>query len=147
VESYPNNSVDLSKATLRVMSKHLSQPLTPHEKSRISQCLQTIHDGGTLRSWSLRAPESPGADLDGQISLILDQLTSDLMVWQHLAENYRLDMFVGLFMESRNRGVEISPASMQALASRGILLGLDIYGPATVQEGPGPRGTTESSRW
>lgn len=130
VESFPNNSVDLSKATLRVMSKHLRQPLTPHEKSRISQCLQTTHDGGTWRSWRLRAPESPGADLDGQIFVILDQLTPDLAAWQHLAENYRLDLFVGLFMESRNRGVEISPASMQALASRGILLGLDIYGPA-----------------
>lgn len=61
--------------------------------------------------------------------MILNQLTPDLAAWQCLAENYRLDLFVGLFMESRNRGAEISPASMQALASRGVVLGLDIYGP------------------
>lgn len=125
----PSNSVDLSKASLRVMAKQRGLILTPEERLGISASLQTTHDGGTGRIWCLKAPESRGADLDGQISVILDQLTPDLAVWQCLAGNYRLDLFVGLFMESLNRGVEISPASMQALASRGILLGLDIYGP------------------
>lgn len=115
--------------SLRVMAMKGCGPLSSDDKARISKCLQTTHDGGSGRGWSLRAPECQGADLDSQVQHILGQLTKDLAAWQSLRTCYRIDLFVGLFMESLNRGVTLLPTSMQALASRGILLGLDIYGP------------------
>ena len=79
--------------------------------------------------WSLQASDSEPEDLDGQIRFILDQLTDDLTVWGTLASRYKMDLFCGLFMECSNEGMDLAPESLLALGSRGIKLGLDVYGP------------------
>ena len=38
-----------------------------------------------------------------------------------------MDLFTGLFLEAMNRGIRLSPNTMQKLSSRGIELGFDIY--------------------
>jgi len=77
-------------------------------------------------SWRLNAARREPEDLEAQIFEILDQLTSDLAVWQALAR-FRPDLFCGLFMGSSNDGVSLSPRTLLALGERGIELGLDIY--------------------
>lgn len=78
--------------------------------------------------WRLRAKETEPENLDGQVSELLGQVTSDLSVWSDIATRFRVDLFCGWFMGSGNEGVEISPETMIALGQRGIQLSLDIYG-------------------
>lgn len=77
--------------------------------------------------WRLRAKEAEPEDLDGQVSELLGQVTSDLSVWGDIATRFRVDLFCGWFMGSGNEGVKISPETMLALGQRGIMLSLDIY--------------------
>lgn len=81
----------------------------------------------TIGIWSLRATELEPADVDAQIKEILDRLPADLSVWQYITGEYRIDLFCGWFLGNYNEGISISPESMIALGSRGILLDMDIY--------------------
>lgn len=93
---------------------------------------QIIGSNGRMRiartgSWRLHATDSKPQDLNAQIAEILGRLTPDLHIWAHLSSRYRLDLFCGLFLNSSNEGLCLSPQSLRALGERGIELGLDIY--------------------
>ena len=70
----------------------------------------------------------PG-DLDGQVTELLQRLTSDLEIWGVLAGRFRVDLFCGLFMDGSNEGFNLSTSALKALGDRGIELALDIYAP------------------
>ena len=113
--------MDRSTMTLRIGCKE-------EECSSVSQLIG--HAASTVkRSWGFAAPESIGADLDGQVQWILSRLTSDLSVWRQLTSKYEVDLFCGLFLEHSNRGVSLSVDTMGQLAERGIEIGFDIYAP------------------
>jgi len=78
--------------------------------------------------WFLRAEKRQPGDLDGQIEEIFSKLTPEISVWRELVNRYRSDLFVGLFLEESNEGIELSSRSLSLLADRGVSLGLDIYG-------------------
>jgi hypothetical protein len=78
--------------------------------------------------WRLEARDQQPGNLNAQIQEILGRLTHDLSVWRDIASRHSIDLFCGLFMLNGNEGLSISPDSMSALGSRGIELGLDIYG-------------------
>ena len=84
--------------------------------------------------WRLFATEQEPGDIDSQVSEILGQLTNNLDAWQELAENYKIDLFCGIFMDSDMEGISLRPESLQKLGERKILLDLDIYGPDKVDE-------------
>jgi hypothetical protein len=119
-------TVDRSTMTLRVGAKVRSESV---DKEVIAGLLGCKPDQGKSRHWSLHAPDEREADLDSQVGWILSRLTGDLSVWKKITEDYRVDLFCGLFLERGNRGVTLAPKTMEALGSRGIELGLDIYGP------------------
>lgn len=77
--------------------------------------------------WRLKSKARTPEDLDGQVSELLDQLTSDLAVWDDISSRFKIDLFVGLMMKERNEGCLVSESSMRQLGERGIALGLDIY--------------------
>jgi hypothetical protein len=77
--------------------------------------------------WRLCASDRKPEDMDGQIQEILNQMTSDLTIWQNIAKRFKIDLFCGLFLGSSNEGMMLSPQSLSALGVRGIELGLDIY--------------------
>jgi len=77
--------------------------------------------------WGISAARRKPGNLDAQIEELLSQLSSDLAVWRQLAK-YEPDLFVGLFLEQSNEGIELSANSLSLLADRGISLGLDVYG-------------------
>lgn len=79
--------------------------------------------------WRLRATEQIPENLDLQISELLGKLSPDLDVWMKIGSAFSIDLFVGLFMNESNEGLELSPNSLKELGDRGILLGLDIYDP------------------
>jgi hypothetical protein len=80
-------------------------------------------------AWRLKVEDRRPADLDAQVSELLEQVTSDLDVWSALGARFRIDLFCGVFMNEQNEGVSLAPSTLQALGERGILLDLDIYGP------------------
>ena len=77
--------------------------------------------------WRLKATVREPADLDAQVAELLGQLTADLEVWRGLASRFKVDLFCGWFMHEGNEGISVSPATMRALADRGILLDIDLY--------------------
>jgi hypothetical protein len=78
--------------------------------------------------WRLESADQLPGDLDAQIQELLAQLTPDLSIWRDLSSLHSIDLFCGLFMLQGNAGLTLSPESLSALGSRGIELGLDIYG-------------------
>ncbi|KUM53038.1 hypothetical protein AR688_03680 [Rheinheimera sp. EpRS3] len=80
-----------------------------------------------IGSWHLHAEKREPEDLNAPIAEILSQLTSDLAVWERLCQNYKVDMFCGLFMGNCNDGLSLSPEIMLALGQLKIVLDLDIY--------------------
>ena len=79
--------------------------------------------------WRLQAQPREPEDLCGQIDEILGKLTNDREVWAHIARNFRVDLFCGLFMGSSNDGISLPSQSLLALGERGIELALDVYDP------------------
>ena len=68
-------------------------------------------------------------ELDNGIVALLSRLPGDLVLWQQLRSTYRMDVFCGLFMGLENEGTGIRPETLELLASRGLTLNLDVYGP------------------
>jgi hypothetical protein len=112
--------------TLRVMAKTRGEIV---DKKEVSRLLGRESGQEKLRHWSLDAPDKEEADLDAQVSWILDRVSSDLSVWKKITAEFRVDLFCALYLERKNRGVTLSPKTMTALGSRGIEIGFDIYAP------------------
>jgi len=70
----------------------------------------------------------PG-DLDRQIAAILALTIDDPDIWQRIHARYQADLYAGLFMATRNDGLTLSPATLGAVAQRGLELHLDVYDP------------------
>jgi hypothetical protein len=58
---------------------------------------------------------------------VLRRLPSDIALWQHLTQRYKVDIFVALSMSSTNKGFSLSPEVMKYLGERGIEAGFDVY--------------------
>ena len=80
--------------------------------------------------WRLVASEQRPENLDAQIEELLGKLSNDLDIWQEIGSKFSVDLFVGLFMNVSNEGMELSSSSLKKLGDRGILLGMDIYDPS-----------------
>ncbi|MET0332528.1 MAG: DUF4279 domain-containing protein [Dyella sp.] len=126
-----------SQAALRIFS----DSLVPEDVSRLLGCEPTISERkgeqivgqttGTVRVartglWSLQAARTE-PDLSEQIDELLGKLTSDMRAWAKIRETCRIDLFVGLFMDSGNNGLSVSSAHLLALGERGIELDFDVY--------------------
>ena len=77
--------------------------------------------------WRLCAADREPEDMDAQIQELLGPLTSDLSVWQKIADTFDIDLFCGVFMGDTNDGLILSSKSLVALGQRHIELQLDIY--------------------
>lgn len=67
-------------------------------------------------------------ELEDKISQLLEQLPQDLAVWQEVMSQCEGgELFCGLWLERWNGSVAFSPALMQQIADRGLMLDLDIY--------------------
>jgi len=78
--------------------------------------------------WRLKAERREPGDLEAQIDELLRDLTDDVAVWQELAARFRVEMFVGVFLNELNQGLSVSSQALKQLGTRGIKLDLDIYG-------------------
>ena len=80
-----------------------------------------------LGKWLLSIDHQTGSTLETLINALLDRVTSNLTVWKELTSRFRVDLFCGLNMESWNRGLSFTPWTLNRIAERGLVLGLDIY--------------------
>ena len=130
----------LSVATLRIVSDDLvperitkllgCEPTDSQTKGQIIRGHKTGRERVTkIGMWRLKATDCEPEDLDKQVAELLGKLTQDLSIWASLSKQFAIDLFCGLFMEESNEGVEVSAETLMALGQRGIVLGLDIYGP------------------
>jgi len=129
-----------SQATLRI----LGDALVPELVSGLLGCEPTASEckgeqivGPTMGTvcvartgqWRLQATRAEPEDVTGQIDELLGKLTNDMQAWATIRETCRIDSFVGLFMNSGNNGLSMSPKHLLALGERGIELSLDVYDP------------------
>jgi hypothetical protein len=77
--------------------------------------------------WLLSLEHEADAVPEEKINRLLDRLTNDLPIWQELTSRYRVDLHCGLQLEIWNRGLTLSPRTMQRLVVRNLELWLDIY--------------------
>jgi hypothetical protein len=126
-----------SSATLRVFGDDLQ----PDEITRLLKCQPTFaevkgqvvkHSSGRERlvkcgNWRLLAEYAEPENLDTQIRSILLQTSDDLNIWRSLTQTYRVDMFCGIFLDSSNDGLSLSPQTLLMLGERGIDIDFDIY--------------------
>jgi len=102
--------------------------------SPTSSCCKGDRASGTSLSahtgkWSLKfTPESlPLEDCCDAVEHILTLLPDDPAIWKAITLHHRADFFIGLCLDTKNRGIELSPELMSALAIRGVKIGFDVY--------------------
>lgn len=79
--------------------------------------------------WSQEGGLPRTEDINAQVVALLNSLSSDMAVWRRLTENFRVDLFCGLFLEEANRGIELEVETMRMLVDRRLKIGFDIYAP------------------
>jgi hypothetical protein len=127
--------IDTTSVTLRFFGDDLD----PDDLSRILGAEPTLsrrkgevipdRDGRVAEtgSWLLSSEQQSSTPLEEQIDNLFQRLTDDIEVWRQLSSAYRGDLFCGLWLESWNRGLELSPEALQRIAARGLRVGFDIY--------------------
>jgi hypothetical protein len=133
-------AISRALATLRVIGADLD----PTEISHLLGCVPTRshRKGEDLRKpqaklpnvarsglWALEAKAMAPGNVNQQIGELLASVTTNLSVWDALANRYQLSVFCAWFMEGGNEGEDISTETVRALSDRRIALSLDVYGP------------------
>jgi hypothetical protein len=90
----------------------------PHKKYHI-----VAKDG----AWTLSRNRTSEHKLEEEIQAIFDQLPDNPEVWEELAQCSRGGLFCGLFFQTWNRGLGLSPEITKQIAARHLSLELDIY--------------------
>jgi hypothetical protein len=78
--------------------------------------------------WSLQMDGSTIPEV--VVDALLAKLTPDLVVWQELSSQYRMDVFCYVYFGQENDGsggLSLSPKLMRALSERGLAIDFDIY--------------------
>ena len=84
--------------------------------------------------WQLAVARRRPGDLDNQLVELLSPLNPDTGVWRSLVARFSVDIFCGLFMEEWNEGFTLRPETLEMIASRGLSIGFDIYGPPSGED-------------
>ena len=91
------------------------------------------HKSGTRLAktgqWQLTVEGATPEDLETLLGRLFGQLSSDYGVWRNLSERFAGNLYIGLFMQESNEGMQINRALVRAVAERGLALGFDVYCP------------------
>ena len=129
-------SVPDFKISLRICGDDLD----PKEISVLLHCQPT---GGTRKGsrlenkagwtealtgvWYLDAGTREGASLADSISSLLSKIDVDASVWRSLAERFKCELFIGVFLRSANQGFSITPDLLRTIVERHLRLAFDVY--------------------
>jgi Domain of unknown function (DUF4279) len=132
-------AIDRSTISLRIFGRHLDPDTItsrlgypPTAAARTGE--QQVTSRGEIRTvregyWRLESGPSDAVPIEVKVRSLLNRLTDDLAVWQDLTQQYRVDIFCGLFMDVSNEGFSLPPDLTQLLGERHLSIGFDIYGP------------------
>ena len=79
--------------------------------------------------WHVKLEAEAPDNFEKLVARLFGLLIDERSVWLDLSQRFSGNLFVGLFMESSNDGVSIKRKTLDAIASRGLELGFDIYSP------------------
>jgi hypothetical protein len=85
------------------------------------------HRVASRGSWLLKGKLDSSIELEKQVKELMKIVTGDISVWHDLTNRFQLDISCSLFLESINRGFELSSELMKYLSDRKINIGFDIY--------------------
>ena len=133
------SAISRSTISIRVSGKNID----PNKVSQLLGCLPTLAamagdvitkpDGKTRvvknGFWHLKYGESDAIELEEKIDNLLGKLTNDLIAWETITRDYRVDIFCGLFCDNWNEGFWLTPKLLRKLGERNIEIGFDIYSP------------------
>jgi hypothetical protein len=129
-----DRGVDATSVTLRLFGDDLdpdavSQRLgsTPTLARRKGDSIPDGKRVAETGSWLLSSERQSKNTLEHQIEALFTRLSDDMAVWRDLADSYHVDLFCGLWSNEWNRGLELSPKIVAAIAERGLRVGFDIY--------------------
>jgi len=79
--------------------------------------------------WSicLRREQTAERDVGVAVGVLLDRVSASAEAWQQARADAQARIFVGLTLDTFNRGFELSTDLMRRLADFGLRLGFDIY--------------------
>jgi hypothetical protein len=123
------SAIEESTAALRIFGDGLipeaisarigAMPTSAYRKGDVQQ-----NRGGELirktGMWLLEASRKEPEDLNAQVAEILSRLTQDIAVWRAITQEFEVDLYCGLFMETTNNGLCLSASTLAALGDRGI---------------------------
>jgi hypothetical protein len=113
-----------------VSSRLRCQPTHSHAKGEVVARQARIPPRtASFGMWSLVAEETGPADVDAQVTWLINQVSDDLTDWRWLGERFRTRLFCGWFMTHLNEGLTLSSPTLAKLGQRGVLIDIDLYGP------------------
>jgi len=121
---------DLDPAEISVLLK--CKPSSSHRRGDSRRGNAGLHQKGAwLLSVEGEAPHEP----EELLKLLLAQLPRDPSIWVELNQRFAVHLGFGLFLDSWNRGFDLSPTVVERVASIGATLGFDIYSPSGEDDG------------
>ena len=78
-------------------------------------------------SWIAKVKVRQPGDLNAQILTLLGPTPAESDVWEKIHARFQCDLFAGIFMQTSNCGLTLSPEASSAMSLRRLPLHLDIY--------------------
>jgi len=75
---------------------------------------------------TLKANDS-SKNINSEILNILNNINKNKRSWKIINNHSRVDLFIGMVMKSKNKGIEIDPILMRLLGKLNITIGFDVY--------------------
>jgi Domain of unknown function (DUF4279) len=129
--------VDSAKVSLRIFGDELvpgaiSELLAAKPNISCIKGEQRFTSSGIIfektGKWILHGNLPENAPLEDQINALLNAVTNDLSIWADLAgQDFRLEIFCGVFLEAFNRGFVLSKDLLSELSDRNLQLNMDLY--------------------
>lgn len=77
--------------------------------------------------WSFELRDDKTRDFSAQVRSTLDRLSDNFDVWRRLSTQFRIELFVGVFLSDVNQGFCLSPEIVHELSVRNLQVGFDVY--------------------
>jgi hypothetical protein len=131
--THPSLTVDRISEALGLVPAHSGSPGAQRRTPK-GGALPGFNSQGFWRH-SFTAPRDD--ELETFLASTLERLEESCSFFKELiAGGGHARLFIGLFLEQDNIGIEISPELQRRCSELGISLGFDIYGPDQPDDGP-----------
>jgi hypothetical protein len=85
-------------------------------------------------STSLRRDETSEWDVQEAVSLMLNRIRVRDEVWKQIVDNAKVRIFVGLTLDTYNRGFRFAPSVLKRISELGISLDFDVYAETSISK-------------